>query len=148
MQCGGRAVALREIRGDWAQWALVVLGLGGFGLVWLSTSTYGPGLSSDSIHYIYAAHSVMAGDGFLAFGGSPYVGWPPLFPSALAGLGKLGLDPLDGVRVLNAGVYGLTIYSAGHLLRTHLKSSWLAVAAAATLWPATGSGLCRGKKYE
>lgn len=126
-------MALRRFSGGGVDWVFVILGLGGFGLAWLGTSTYGIGLSPDSIHYIHAARSVMSGDGYQAFGGVPFIGWPPLFPSTLAALGKFGLEPLDGARVLNAAVYGLTIFAAGRLLRTHLRSSWLAVAAAATL---------------
>ena len=110
-----------------------MLGLCGFGLALVGTSKYGVGLSPDSIHYVHAARSVMAGDGFQAFGGGPFVGWPPLFPTVLAALGKLGLDPLDGARFLNGAIFGLTIYASGHLLRTHLKSAWVCVAATATL---------------
>ena len=123
MRFGNILIAMARLNFDKTNYLLAVLGLAGLAIAWISTSKLGIGLSSDSIHYIHAARSLMDGNGFQAFGGGYYVGWPPLFPSILALLGKLGVEPINGARLLNGFCYGLTIYFFGHLLLRHLKSS-------------------------
>ena len=46
-----------------AQGIFAILGLTGTVIALLSTSVYGPGLSPDSVAYIFAARSLLAGDG-------------------------------------------------------------------------------------
>jgi hypothetical protein len=82
------------------------------------TSRWGFGTSPDSIVYIAAARSLMAGRGFSLpsiTGGdqSPIVQFPPLFSGVLSIFGLVGIDPLDGASILNAVLLGLNIYLAG-----------------------------------
>jgi len=115
-----------------SQGIFVILGFAGVAIVLASTSVYGPGLSPDSIGYIVAANSLLSGDGYQGIGGS-YVSWPPLFPTLLAGLGQLGIEPLDGARFINAAVFGLIIFFTGHLLLSHLRSRAIAILGTASL---------------
>ena len=107
--------------------ALLFLALVGVGIILTGTSKYGVGLSPDSIHYIFAARSILSDHSILAFGGSPLVSWPPLYPASLAGLGVLGIEPLTGARYFNAVVFGLIVLSSGHLFRNYLRSSALVI---------------------
>ena len=83
----------------------------------LRATPEGLGLSDDSIGYIAGARSMLAGHGYreawLASNG-PVTHYPPLFSSTLALIGLFGLDPLRGVRFLNASLFGLNTDFAGH----------------------------------
>src|ERR1700690_417350 len=76
----------------------------------LRATPEGLGLSDDSIGYIAGARSILAGHGYreawLA-GNGPVTPFPPLFSPTLAMIGMFGLDPLRGVRFLNASLFGL-----------------------------------------
>jgi 4-amino-4-deoxy-L-arabinose transferase-like glycosyltransferase len=96
---------------------LAVLAATGVVLI-LAATPEGMGLSDDSIAYIAGARSILAGHGYreawLASNG-PMTHFPPVFPSALAFLGLFGLDPLRGVRFLNALLFGLNTALMGIL---------------------------------
>ena len=111
----------------------VILALAGVGIVLVATSVYGPGLSPDSVAYIFAAQSLTSGNGYSMISGHPFVHWPPLFPTLLAGMASIGIDPLNGARLFNAAIFGLIIFVTGHLLRTHLKSMTLVLIGTAFL---------------
>ncbi len=108
--------------------ALLILSLLGVGIVLLTTSKYGAGLSPDSVSYISAARNLAAGRGLATFNDAPLVAWPPLFPALLAGIKVLlGIDPLLSVRVVNALLFGLIVWLSGVLCFRHLSSSFLTV---------------------
>jgi hypothetical protein len=66
---------------------------------------------------------------FIAFGGTPMVLWPRLFPSLLAGLSLLtGFESLDAARILNAGSFCLTVGVAGYLFNKYFQSKVLVLA--------------------
>ena len=90
------------------------------------TSLLGAGISSDSVNYIATARSLLLGEGFVSFGGRPFVHWPPLFPSSLALLGLTGIDPAEGARYFNATVFGLLLLVSGLYLFETLRSTVLA----------------------
>jgi 4-amino-4-deoxy-L-arabinose transferase-like glycosyltransferase len=100
----------------------ILLGVVGFALVLFCTSRFGIGISPDSVCYLSAARSVLAGKGFLMYDGSPYTFWPPLYPLLMAGFGLLGIDPLVAMRYLNALVFGMIIVLARILLLRHIES--------------------------
>jgi len=81
-------------------------------LLILRATPEGLGLSDDSVGYIAGARSMLAGQGYreawLASNG-PVTHFPPIFSSTLAVIGFFGLDPLRGVRFLNATLFGLNI---------------------------------------
>jgi len=85
-----RGAARAPARAESARWrpvlygaAVGLLGLAGMALVLLDTRNNGPGLSLDSREYLAAAESLLAGRGYRAVGGNPFVHWPPLFPTVL-----------------------------------------------------------------
>lgn len=71
--------------------------------------------AKDAAHYLYAAQSFCAGNGFLLDPASsqattPYmVLWPPLQSITTAGLLALDLPPHTAIRLLNAACYALTV---------------------------------------
>ncbi len=109
------------------QVALVILSVVGIGLVLLSTSRYGVGISSDSVAYISTARSLLSGNGYFLYDGSPFIGWPPLFPTVLAVLGLIGVELVEGVRFLNAFVFGLIIFTSGQLFLRQIGSKGLLI---------------------
>ena len=103
---------------------LLLFGLGGMILVLLSTSLFGAGLSPDSVYYISIARNFADGKGLITYLGDPVVVWPPLYPILLAIPSILfKIDPLISAHVINAILFGLTVYFSGLLLSRHLDSS-------------------------
>ena len=83
------------------------------------TVVTGKGLyvSPDSVSYVGIARSLLDGQGWSPPPGLPPPGhFPPLFTLVLAGLGQLGLDPLDAARVVNVVVFGAIIALVGVVL--------------------------------
>ncbi len=103
---------------------LALLALIGIFLV-LRATPEGLSLSDDSVAYIAGARSMLAGHGYreawLASDG-PVTHYPPAFSSVLALIGLFGLDPLRGVRFLNATLFGLNIVLLGILGWRMMKS--------------------------
>jgi 4-amino-4-deoxy-L-arabinose transferase-like glycosyltransferase len=100
----------------------------------------GLGLSDDSIAYIAGARSMMAGDGYreawLA-SNQPVTHFPPVFSSALAFFGYFGVDPLRGVRWVNALLFGLNAALLG-ILGWRMTPSLTAGVVLAALFVASG----------
>lgn len=96
---------------------LIALSVVGMVLVLLAISRYGVGVSPDSAGYLCAARNLLAGRGYHTLCDSPYTSWPPLFPTALAALGLVGLDPADGARLLNAVAMGGIVFVSGLFFR-------------------------------
>lgn len=124
---------------------LFTLGLIGLGIVAallvLASTTTGIGTTPDSIHYIAAAHSLLAGDGFLRYGGGVFDGWPPLFPIILALVkviaGAARVDYLECLRWLQALTFAAVVVAAGLFFRRYMRPSPLPfVAALAVLFGA------------
>ncbi len=100
----------------------------------------GLGLSDDSIAYIAGARSMVAGDGYreawLA-SNQPVTHFPPVFSSVLAFFGYLGIDPLRGVRWVNALLFGLNAALLG-ILGWRMTPSLTAGVILAALFVASG----------
>jgi len=112
---------------------IAALSVAGVVLSLLSTSRYGVGISSDSTAYISVARSVLAGHGYVCHDGSLYTGWPPLFPTVLAGIGLAGIDPAIGARFLNAFAFGGIIFASGLFFARCLRSKVLLVVAVSSV---------------
>ncbi len=96
--------------------------------VWIGTSLYGVGLFPDSVCYISAARNLLFGDGYLMQQGLiPMASWPPLFSTILALFGLIGIDPLNGARLVNTIAFGLIVFASGQLFRQYLKSNMLII---------------------
>lgn len=69
-------------------------------------TTWGAGISPDSVRYVGAARGVVAGQGVSVLAGDgtpvPLTKWPPAFPILLAIPGLWGLDALEAARWANA----------------------------------------------
>lgn len=111
---------------------LAVLGV----LAVLLATRSGIGLSPDSVAYIDGARRLARGDGFTSgFTGhiDPITHWPPLYPTVLAGIALLGIDPLAGARVLAPLLFGANVFVAGWLVRRHGSGEILPAAASSLL---------------
>lgn len=106
------------------------------GAALLFCTRWGAGLSPDSAVYIGAARNLLAGEGWSvpSYDGAfvAMTQYPPLFPTVLAGLGLLGVDPVDGSRWLNAILFagnialaGLWVWAATRSLEFSLSSTLL-----------------------
>jgi hypothetical protein len=112
---------------------IVAFGIAGVVLSLVSTSRYGVGISSDSTAYISAARSLLAGHGYMCHDGSQYTGWPPLFPTLLAGIGLAGIDPAVAARFLNAFAFGGIIFASALFFARCLRSKALIVVATSSI---------------
>ena len=101
------------------------------GGVLLHSSRWGLGLSPDSVVYIGAARSLLAGYGFTLPAESalfsPITHYPPLYSSLLAVTGSVAADPLYGAIWLNVAAFSVNIYVSGFLLFATLGSWQLAL---------------------
>ena len=105
---------------------LAALALLGAALILARQVNYGAGLGVDSIYYISVARHLLEGEGFVAVTNKElYMAWAPLYPMLLAAASLFVFDPLDVAGPLNAAIFGLTIFVAGHYLRQHIHSRFL-----------------------
>ena len=120
-------VGIRPDRFTLVLTALAVLG----GVLVLSRQVaYGVGVEWDSINYLSAARSLLAGEGFVQViqeVAGAYARWPPLYPMLLAASGFLVFDPWDVAGPLNAIIFGVTVFVAGRWLRRRIRSQILVV---------------------
>ena len=112
-------------------------------LVLVRGSTYGVGVSPDSVTYISTARNLLTGNGFIDWENNIYVLYPPLFPLLLALTGTFGTDPADTAGYVNAFLCGLAIFLSSRWLWQHLRArpaptsrtlqTWLLIWAAVVL---------------
>jgi hypothetical protein len=112
--------------------ALTVLGLIGVMSLLLAT-VRGIGIDPDSIVYVSAARSLLAGQGLTSLDASgttrPMAHFAPLYPMLLAAVSVWGADPLEAARWLNAFLFGANILAVGFLIsRSSGGSTWSPVA--------------------
>ena len=107
---------------------LVALAVLGAALILLRNHPYGPAIVGDSVIYIGTAESLLAGEGWTTPGGHPYAVSGPLYTALLALPGLFSaFEPRAVAGPLNALLFGLTIFIAGHWLRQRITSRWLAL---------------------
>lgn len=117
--------------------AIGLFGIAGVLLVLFSTM-YGVGISPDSVGYIGAARSLLAGRGLT----SPAVVTeqpntlalqPPFFPLVLSAFGLLGVEPAVGARWLNALLMGANAMLVGTMIYRNTQGAGLAALLGMTL---------------
>ena len=86
------------------QRATLVLCLSAFVVILVATR-WGPGLSDDSYSYLRPVREALAGKPLAL---SPQ--FPPLLPIVLLPFGVVGLDPVEGIRLLNAALFSTSAY--------------------------------------
>ena len=105
-------------------------------LVLARMSTWGVGWDGDSVRYLAAARTLLAGAGLQDIYDAPFTYWPPLYPLLLAAGGLL-VDPLEVPGPLNLVAFALTIFCFGRYLWARLDSFflrlWTPLAAALSL---------------
>lgn len=127
---------LAPLRRLWPRAGLLILALCGVAVLQVATAR-GVGVSPDSVAYIAAARGLLQGLGLgspVSDGHwSPLIHYAPLFPTLLAALGVLGIDPLDGARWLNSFLFAGNVFVAGHIIQWDTGSISSAIYGAALL---------------
>ena len=87
--------------------------------------------------YLSGARNLAGGRGYASYALQPITEYPFGFSATLALGAKVGIDPGDGARWLNALAFGALVALTFVLARRHLRHLWLAVGAAlAVAWAA------------
>ena len=84
----------------------------------LTATPEGLGLSDDSIAYLAGARSLLAGEGYRAAwleSNKPVTHFPPAFSATLALIGLVGINPINGARLVNAALFGVNAALLGLL---------------------------------
>jgi len=84
-------------------------------------STYGTGLSEDSISYLSAAHSLHASGAMRDIDGSPFVAWAPLFPFIISLHYYLPFKQEILLAVFNLIAFILTLITAWKLIERSME---------------------------
>ncbi len=105
--------------------------------MWVRTGEYGLGLTNDSLHYLAAAESIAEGKGLKDATGGPFLLFPPLYPLVLAGVSRLGIEPVAAARLVNVAAFGLLTLLAGLWLRRRVRYGVIAGAGALTVMAAS-----------
>ena len=101
--------------------------LGMFLVIYL-TQHSGLGISPDSIYYMSAADSFLAGRGFYQFDDKPFVMFPVFYPFVLSGVKLLFRDFLQVAPYFNALLFGISVFFSGVIIEKtcHVKSvKWI-----------------------
>ena len=118
--------AILRWRPDRFTLTLAALALLGVALILARQVNYGVSINTDSLFYITVARNLLEGEGFVEQAvKTDYTIWPPLYPLLLAGATLFIFDPFDVAGPLNAAIFGLTIFVAGHYLRQRILSRFL-----------------------
>ncbi len=105
---------------------LTALALLGMALILARQVNYGVGFHVDTPLYISVARHLLEGEGFVKLTNKElYVKFPPLYPMLLATASLFVFDPYAVAGPLNAAIFGLTIFVAGHYLRQRIHSRFL-----------------------
>ena len=121
----------------------LVLGLAVAGFLGIILCTPGGiGIYSDSVVYVGVARNLLRAEGLTYFDDNgqmaPITHYAPLYPLMVSGLGLAGIDPLEGVRWLNALLFASNIILAGWIVFASTHSVAASVAASfltATAFP-------------
>ncbi len=89
------------------------------------TQHSGLGISPDSIYYMSAADSFLAGKGFYQFDNKPFVMFPVFYPFVLSGLKWLFGNYLQITPYYNALLFGITIFFSGAMLEKTNHVKWV-----------------------
>jgi hypothetical protein len=101
-------------------------------LVSAVTAHHGLSLSPDSAVYLSSAEHLLRGDGLTSYSGHKFAVFPPGFPAMTAAIGRaLSVDVATAARILNVLCIAAIVAAACVLLRRHVESRRLQVAAAA-----------------
>jgi len=104
---------------------LAAISIAGSLLVYLATSHYGPGLSTDGARYLSTAENISRGDGIIDYLGLPLINWPPLYPIILAAFNLLaGADVFIIGQVINIIAFGAVVWLGGIFFERSLPKNY------------------------
>jgi 4-amino-4-deoxy-L-arabinose transferase-like glycosyltransferase len=97
----------------------------------LQYTRFAPGVGGDSVQYVMGAKNILEGNGYARFSGEgairPITGFPPLYSVVLAGVGLTGIDLFEGARILNAILFGGSIFLTSLLMWNYTSSLWASI---------------------
>jgi hypothetical protein len=125
------ASARRLGRAPGLAWVLALAVIAGLA-TWVATR-HGPGLSPDSVTYLSAARNLAAGHGYLDLTGQANTTFAPGYPAMLAAGQVIGLSLMTAARLINAGSFAAIVLLSWLLLRRHVTSPRLLLAATAAV---------------
>ncbi len=96
-------------------------------MVILVSVKYGLAMSPDSACYLSIAENILKGNGFTIYDYMPAVHWPPLYPLALALGGLFNFEISAWARVLNALLFGLTVYFSSRWIFSKIENKILGI---------------------
>lgn len=106
---------------------LLFIAAAGSGMILYSTQL-GPGLGNDSAEYISAARNLLAGNGLSWISGGnevhPMTHFPPFFSLLLAAGEIVGVDAIEGARLINSVAFGFNILLIGVILKETASPAW------------------------
>lgn len=100
-------------------------GLAALALCWFTIERHGLGLSIDAITYVSTARNLLEGRGYYDSVQEPVAAWGPMFPTLLAAIGLLGIDPLASAAWVNPLAFALIVGLASDVLRRTLSAPLL-----------------------
>jgi hypothetical protein len=104
---------------------LVALSVAGAVAVYLATSAFGPGLSTDGARYLSTAESIAAGRGIVDYLSLPLTNWPPLYPAVLAAINAIsGVDVVVIGQLINILAFGAIIFLSGILFERSMPGNY------------------------
>lgn len=105
--------------------------------IFLRITSQGLWLTDDSILYVIGADGMLAGRGFTRLSGGgeikPITGFPPGYSALLTAAGLAGVDFYSAARLINAFLFGGTIFLAGLLVYHDSNSGIMALLASLLL---------------
>jgi hypothetical protein len=124
-------VNLDEIKANKLRVAvLLIVALLGIALILFQTR-YGPGTTGDSVRYLMGTENLLQGNGFSRTSGGgeirPITMFPPFYSVVLLGVKVTGVEFYDGIRFLQALLFGVNIFLAGLIILRYTKSIWAAI---------------------
>ncbi len=99
-------------------WIFLLVAVSGFGVYLIKEMTqYGLSLHADSFSYLTATEQLAGSGRYGRVSGygefRPTTHFPPMYSVAVAVVQRMGLDSYSSARVLNGGLFGLTIFVFG-----------------------------------
>ncbi|MDO1447785.1 hypothetical protein Q0590_16050 [Rhodocytophaga aerolata] len=102
-------------------------------LVYYAGSKYGPGITFDSINYVYAGHSLAEKGELLRPFQTPFIEWPPLYPLLIAMVSYVPGSILTNLFYFQILIAALTVALSCSLARKMIRNNILFVIACLSL---------------
>lgn len=98
-------------------------------LVYYAGNVYGPGLTFDSVNYLYAGVSLAENGKLIRPQAQPYIQWPPLYPFTIALLSAISGNLLQTIFYFQIVITGFTVAISGKLAQHLLQNKYIYIIA-------------------